>query len=202
MRRHWLLIHRGSRGSRVFSAAKDYRCYERDIWQLAQLRTVRGVEHVAAWCLVPDAAALVVTVSGNPVRDEPLLAQFMTRLAARHTVRLTGVRELPQAFWENTVVAVPVSVDRLAAMCRFVELTSVRACLAQTPAGWRWSSYRCGGGCRPVAPGKSDFFSRLSSRHQVAESWRTFVDAGVGPLSRRVIDAGVRAGQVPYTRKP
>lgn len=214
MSRLWLLVHSGVKGSCVFANRRDYQLYRREIDRVVKLEELRSVRGVVAWALLPATALLVVDVNGTPgcdvygcdvygrsdnfgqsgTGDEKMLSRLMTRLAVRHTCRKHGLTELPQALWSPTVSAVQIRSEQVWQACRFVEIASVRACLASTPTGWVWSSLH--------DPTARSYRARFESQPTAPECWESYLSDGIGRISQRILSAGVTAERVTYTRVP
>jgi putative transposase len=71
------------------------------------------------------------------------LSRMMQRLGQRYVQQLNGRHRRTGTLWEGRYKATVVDSDEYVLRCyRYIELNPVRAGMQQSPATYRWSSYR------------------------------------------------------------
>jgi len=148
MRRHHLpeqpvhVIQRGNNRSKVFFGADDARAY---LDWLTEAARGAGVS-IHAYVLMANHIHLLATAA-----TATALGRCMQSVGIRYTRYVNGQQQRTGTLWDGPYRAAAITDDAYFLACsRYIEMNPVRAGLAETPATWRWSSYRAN------AAGQSD----------------------------------------------
>jgi len=91
-----------------------------------------------AYCLMTNHVHLIL----DPGEKEDNLAKLMKRVAGRQTRYVNKLEKRTGTLWEGRYKSSPISADSYLMACsRYIELNPVRACLADHPENYQWSSY-------------------------------------------------------------
>lgn len=124
---------RGNGGQEILLDPGDGRLFL-DI--LAEARERFGIR-IHAWCLMPNHLHLLLQVGAEP------LARAMQHITQRYTGRINRREQRTGHLFQGRYKAVLVDTDSyLLELVRYIHLNPVRAGLAKSPLGWRWSSHR------------------------------------------------------------
>jgi putative transposase len=127
------VTQRGNRRQPVFFTDSDYDAY---LSLLALGCRNSGVD-VWAYCLMPNHVHLILVP-----QDEDGLRAALGEAHRRYT-RFVNEREGWRGYlWQGRFASAALDEPHLQNAARYVELNPVRACLAQRPQDWRWSSAR------------------------------------------------------------
>lgn len=127
------VIKRRSNGSPCFFADDDYLVYLDFLGESAEQHRCA----VHAYVLMPDHVQLLVSPDA-----EHRLALMMRCVSGRYLEYVNYIYQRNGAFWEHGFKSTPIDGARNLIACRrVIEATPVRACLAASPADYRWSSY-------------------------------------------------------------
>jgi len=147
------IIQRGNNRGQVFFGARDALMY------LEWLKEASGEHGLAVHAYVLMTNHIHMLVTPETVHALPRAMRDLSWRYSRH-VNLTQSRT--GSLWEGRYRASVIEAeDYFFACSRYIELNPVRAGLAQTPAAYRWSSYRAN------AENKDD---PVITRHSVYES--------------------------------
>ncbi len=136
------VIQRGNNRGQVFFGPKDAQKY---LDWLKEAATEHGLA-VHAYVLMSNHVHLLVSPE-----TAHSLPRAMRDLNWRYTRHVNDAQGRTGSFWEGRYRASVIEADDYFFACsRYIELNPVRADLAQTPAAYRWSSYKAN------AEGKSD----------------------------------------------
>ena len=125
------VTQRGNRRMQTFFCEADYAIYRE--W-VAEGCKAAGVE-ILAYCLMPNHVHFVV------VPSHPDALRYALAGAHRRYTSLINKRQRWQGhLWQERFHSFPMDDVHLIAAVRYVELNPVRARLAATPDGWKWSS--------------------------------------------------------------
>jgi putative transposase len=128
------VIQRGNNRQSVFFAETDYRYY-RDTLQQAAARYDCAIH---AYVLMTNHVHLLVTPHA-----ENGLSRMMQGVGRRYVRYINGVYRRSGTLWEGRFKAALVDSERYLLTCmRYIELNPVRAGMVESPALYRWSSYR------------------------------------------------------------
>jgi putative transposase len=174
------VTQRGNRRQQVFFGEEDYATYA-DL--LAAGCRAAGVD-VWAYCLMPNHVHLILVPShASGLRDA--LAEAHRRYT-RHVNQREGWRGY---LWQGRFASCPMDEAHLLAAARYVELNPVRAKLARTARGWRWSSARAHLG------GRNDGLVSVRPLLELVPDWAEFLGGGLTTQERDAIRAGERTGR-------
>jgi len=115
---------------------------------------------------------------------EPTLSRGMRHVNGVYTQRVNRRHGRSGHLFQGRFKAILVEKEvHLLELSRYVVLNPVRAGLARTPAGWKWSSFRATAGREAgpswlVVDGTLDLFGR--NRPAAREAWKRFVAQGKG----------------------
>ena len=127
------VVQRRNDGSPCFFTDEDYLVYLDCLKDAAERHRCA----VHAYVLMPDHVQLLVSLD-----QERRLARMMRCVNGRYVEYVNYVYQRNGAFWEHgpKSTLIDSEQDLLASYCS-VETTPVRACLAASPADYRWSSH-------------------------------------------------------------
>lgn len=127
------VVKRRNDGSPCFFADDDYLVYLDFLGETAAQHRCA----VHAYVLMPDHVQLLVSPGAGH-----RLALMMRCVSGRYLEYVNYIYQRNGAFWEHGFRSTPIDGERgLLACRRSIESTPVRACLAASPADYRWSSY-------------------------------------------------------------
>ncbi|MGH3013634.1 MAG: transposase [Gaiellaceae bacterium] len=131
---------RGNRGDDIFTSETERR---RFLELLAKSTSECGWSCVA-YCLMTNHFHLIIAT------PEPNLSKGMHALNGVYARWFNWRHGLEGHLFQRRYHAALVESDHhMLESCRYVLLNPVRAQLAPSPAGWRWSSYRATAGLEP-----------------------------------------------------
>src|SRR5665213_3379088 len=127
------VTQRGNRRQKVFFCDTDYQTY------LSLLAEGCAAARVAVWayCLMPNHVHLILVP-----RDEDGLRAALGEAHRRYTREVNFRQGWRGYLWQGPFSSFPMDDDYLLACARYIELNPVRAKLAASARGWRWSSAR------------------------------------------------------------
>ncbi len=129
------VVQRGRERCACFSCAGDRLAY----LELLRECALEAECSVHAWALMGNHVHLLFT----SVRAHGA-ARLVPALVACYAHHLASAYGHVDAVWEEPYDATPVTTRAQLLFCmRYIEENPVRAGLALSPGGWRWSSYRC-----------------------------------------------------------
>ena len=129
------VVQRGHNRQPVFFDPLDYRQYLSHLADAAK----KTACNVHAYVLMTNHVHLLVT----PTRADSL-SRLMQSVNRRY-VRFINTRyQRRGTLWEGRFKSALIDTDRYLLACsRYIEMNAVRAGMVDTPAVYRWSSYRC-----------------------------------------------------------
>jgi putative transposase len=183
------VLHRGHDGEAVFVGDDDYRYY------LDNLRT--GAQElgckVYAYCLLLSKVHLIVDPGVNLANLGRLMKIVAGRQAgyAKRRGMLNGV-----PLWERRFRSSPIVAGEFLLACsRYVELGPVRACLANNPDEYIWSSCRAKLGLDTAAIHSDPAYLALGqTATERAEYYRLYMTQPVPHQEWAVISHAVQTG--------
>ncbi len=173
------VTQRGNRRLPVFFGDDDYRAY---VALLAE-SCAKAETQVWAYCLMPNHVHLIL-VPADADGLRAALGETHRRYARRVNLRADWRGHL----WQSRFASFPMDEAHLLACARYVELNPVRAKLATSPRGWRWSS------ARAHLAGKDDGLVRVAPLLERVADWRAFLAGGIDEAERAEIRAHERTG--------
>jgi len=127
------VVQRRTDGSPCFFADEDYLVYLDCLKDAAE----RHKCAVHAYVLMPDHVQLLVSLD-----TEQRLSRVMRCVSGRYMEYVNYIYQRNGAFWEHGPKFTLIDSEQdLLATCLSIEATPVRACLAESPADYRWSSH-------------------------------------------------------------
>lgn len=131
---------RGNRGDDIFTAEAERRRF----LELLAKSTLECGWNCVAYCLMSNHFHLIIAT------PEPNLSKGMHALNGVYARWFNWRHSLEGHLFQRRYYAGLVESDHhMLESCRYVLLNPVRAGLASTPGGWRWSSYRATAGLEP-----------------------------------------------------
>jgi len=127
------VTQRGNRRQQTFFEDSDYALY-RDLLATAAQRAGASVW---SYCLMPNHVHIILVPA-----DEDGLRRTFADAHRRYTSYINARHRWTGHLWQGRFGAVAMDEQHLAAAFRYVALNPVRAGLADTAAGWPWSSVR------------------------------------------------------------
>jgi len=158
------VTQRGNRRMQTFFGGEDYALY---VALLSERCRELGVE-VWAYCLMPNHVHLVVAPE-----TEDGLRRAIGDAHRRYTRRVNFREGWRGHLWQGRFASFVMDEDYLLAATRYVELNPVRAGLAKSPWGWKWSS------ARAHRKAKDDALVTVRPMLQLVSDWEDFL--GVDP---------------------
>jgi putative transposase len=123
---------RGNHRQDIFFTDADRRLLTRIISEVIEDCSAQ----VHAYCYMPNHLHALIRVSDTP------LSRIMLLIASQYARRVQAWLETTGHFFERRYHAVLVDTDAyLITLLRYIHHNPVRACLASTPDGYRWSSH-------------------------------------------------------------
>lgn len=127
------VVQRRNDGSPCFFTDEDYLVYLDCLRDAAERHRCA----VHAYVLMPDHVQLLVSLD-----TEHRLARMMRCVNGRYVEYVNYTYQRNGTFWEHGQRSTLIESERgLLASYRSIEATPVRACLAESPADYRWSSH-------------------------------------------------------------
>ena len=128
------VIQRGNNRDRIFADDRDYLVYLETLEEAC-------VEHdclVHAYVLMSNHVHILITPG-----TEIGISKAMQSLGRRYVQYFNRRYRRTGTLWEGRYKATLLDTDRYLLTCyRYIELNPVRAGMVETPADYRWSSYR------------------------------------------------------------
>lgn len=126
------VLNRGNAGMTVFQSAAEY---EELITMMDDARKRYGVD-LLAFCVMPNHFHLVAHVD-----EAPALSAFMQQWLTSHVRRYQQRHQTTGHVWQGRFKSFLIQEDaHLLTVLRYVLMNPVRARLAASAWGWRWSS--------------------------------------------------------------
>ena len=127
------VVHRRNEGSPCFFTDEDYLVYLDCLKEAAERHRCA----IHAYVLMPDHVQLLVSLD-----TEQRLSRVMRCVSGRYVEYVNYTYQRNGAFWEHgpRFTLIDSEHDLLASYLS-IEATPVRACLAASPADYRWSSH-------------------------------------------------------------
>ncbi len=127
------LIHRGNNRMAIFQCAADHAVY------LSILRDACDRDGVLLHAYVEMTTHCHLMVTPN---HEVAVPRMMQRLGLKYVRYYNRKYNRTGTLWNGRYRALPIDTDKYWVTClRYVEQNPVRAGMAETPAGYLWSSY-------------------------------------------------------------
>ena len=174
------VTQRGNRRLETFFSPADYRAYLELLAEHCRAARVA----VWAWCLMPNHVHLILVPS-----DEDGLRAALGEAHRRYTRRINFREGWRGHLWQERFHSFPMDEAWLLAAARYVELNPVRAKLAKTARGWRWSS------ARAHLARKDDGLVTVAPLLEIVGDWRAFLRGGVAAAELAAIRGGERTGR-------
>lgn len=128
------VVQRGNNRLPCFHAVEDYRYYLECLATFSK----RFDCAVHAYVLMTNHVHLLLTS-----RDPANVSRMMKFLGQHHTQHINRKYDRSGTLWEGRFKSCLVQEDNYVLACyRYIESNPVRACMAQHPSSYRWSSYR------------------------------------------------------------
>lgn len=128
------VVQRGNNRAACFAADEDYLGYRGD---LADAATQCGCA-IHAYVLMTDHVHLLVTGM-----ERGAVSRMMQRLGRRYVACFNARYGRTGTLWEGRFKTSLIDSQRYLLTChRYIELNPVRAAIVESPAAYRWSSYR------------------------------------------------------------
>ena len=129
------IIQRGNNRQATFFSECDYRYYLECLRQAKKKCLCR----VYAYVLMTNHVHLLIEPAGKSD-----LGDFMQSVGRRYVRYINETYQRSGTLWEGRYKSAIIDRDDYLLRCsRYIELNPVRAGLAQHPADYQWSSYRC-----------------------------------------------------------
>ncbi len=176
-----LITQRGNRRQTTFFCDEDYLAYR-------ELMAHWCAEHqvqIWAYCLMPNHVHLIAvpkTADG--------LCRAIGEAHRRYTRRVNSREDWRGHLWQGRFASFVMDKPYLLAAARYVELNPVRAGLAASARGYRWSS------ARAHLKGKDDPLVRVSPLLAMASNWRQLLSGVVRDEELRQFRQHERTGRV------
>lgn len=154
------VIQRRNDGSPCFFTDEDYLVYLDCLKDAAERHDCA----VHAYVLMPDHVQLLVSLE-----TEQRLSRVMRAVTGRYVEYVNYIYQRNGVFWEHGPKSTRIDSEQdLLATYRAIEATPVRACLAASPADYRWSSHgHHANGSEDTVIQDHPFYSNLgSTRHE------------------------------------
>jgi putative transposase len=174
------VTQRGNRRLQTFFSPADYRAY----FDLLAEHCRDARVAVWAYCLMPNHVHLILVPS-----DEDGLRAALGEAHRRYTRRVNFREGWRGHLWQERFHSFPMDEAWLLAAARYVELNPVRAKLAKTARGWRWSS------AKAHLAGADDGLVTVAPLLERVGDWKAFLKRGVAEAERAAIRAGERTGR-------
>jgi len=127
------VVQRRNDGSPCFFADEDYLVYLDCLKEAAERQRCA----IHAYVLMPDHVQLLVSLD-----TEQRLSRMMRCVSGRYVEYVNYIYQRNGAFWEHGPKSTLIDSEQdLLGSYRAIESTPVRACLAESPADYRWSSH-------------------------------------------------------------
>ncbi len=127
------VVHRRNDGSSCFFTDEDYLVYLDCLKEAAERHRCA----IHAYVLMPDHVQLLVSLD-----TELRFARVMRCISGRYVEYVNYIYQRNGAFWEHGPKFTLIDSEQdLLATYLSIEATPVRACLAASPADYRWSSH-------------------------------------------------------------
>ena len=174
------VTQRGNRRLETFFNDGDYRAY------LDLLAEYCAAAEVAVWayCLMPNHVHLILVPS-----DEDGLRAALGEAHRRYTRRVNFREGWRGHLWQERFHSFPMDEAWLLAAARYVELNPVRAKLAKTARGWRWSS------AKAHLAGEDDGLVEVAPLLERVGDWKAFLKRGVAAAELAAVRGGERTGR-------
>ena len=171
----------GNGGQEILLEPRDGRLF---LDMLAEACGRFGVR-VHAWCLMPNHLHLLLQVGAEP------LSRVMQRVTQRYTGHINKREQRTGHLFQGRYKAILVDADNyLIELVRYIHLNPVRAGLAKSPLGWRWSSHRAYLG-RENAPflTTEDLLGRFARQPKAAiKRYQAFIAEGMGETAPQLLE--------------
>ncbi len=159
-----LITQRGNRRQTTFFCDEDYLAYrERMAHWCAEQRV-----QIWAYCMMPNHVQLIAV----PKTAEGL-CRAIGEAHRRYTRRVNSREDWRGHLWQGRFASFVMDKPYLLAAARYVERNPVRAGLAASSRGYRWSS------ARAHLKGKDDPLVRVSPLLAMASNWRQLLSGVV-----------------------
>jgi len=127
------VVQRRNDGSSCFFADEDYLVYLDSLKEAAERHRCA----IHAYVLMPDHVQLLVSLD-----TEQRLSRMMRCVGGRYVEYVNYIYQRNGAFWEHGLQSTVIDSEQdLLGSYSAIESTPVRACLAASPADYRWSSH-------------------------------------------------------------
>lgn len=127
------VVQRRNDGSPCFFTDEDYLVYLDCLKEAAERHRCA----IHAYVLMPDHVQLLVSLD-----TEQRLSRMMRCVSGRYVEYVNYIYQRNGAFWEHGPQSTVIDSEQdLLESYRAIESTPVRACLAESPADYRWSSH-------------------------------------------------------------
>lgn len=165
---------------RAFDSPADYASY------IAMLREQcdEAGAMVLAYCILPTVVHLIVVPRGADG-----LRRALATANKRHARRVNGRRGKRGKLWHGRFASFPLDDAAVTASARYIELAPVRAGLAATTKGWKWSS------ASAHIAGRNDALVNVRPLLSTIRGWSAFLAAGTPPHELKAVEAHIRTGR-------
>ncbi len=176
-----LITQRGNRRQTTFFCDEDYLAYRELMAQWCDEQRMQ----IWAYCLMPNHVHLIAV----PKTAEGL-CRAIGEAHRRYTRRVNFREDWRGHLWQGRFASFVMDKPYLLAAARYVERNPVRAGLAASARGYRWSS------ARAHLKGKDDPLVRVSPLLAMASNWRQLLSGVVGDEELRQFRQHERTGRV------
>jgi putative transposase len=175
------VVQRGNRQQRIFFSHADARRYVEMLAETCRAHRVRCL----AWCLMPNHVHLVLEpATGIGLRS------VMSSVHTRYAQRINRREGLTGHLFQDRFRSYPMDEAHLLVAVRYIENNPVKAGLAGSAEGWRWSSARA-----HVGAGV-DALTDVAALAPLIGNWRAYLREGLESADKdEAIEAALRSGR-------
>ena len=173
------VTQRGNRRQPVFFSDADYRLY---LTLLAE-GCAKAKTEVWAYCLMPNHVHLILVPS-----HEDGLRAALGDAHRRYTRHVNARQDWSGHLWQSRFSSFVMDEPHLLMAARYIEQNPVRAKLAATPRGWKWSS------ARAHLSGKNDGVVEVRPLLDLAGVWKAFLAGNMSESDLEAIRSHERTG--------
>jgi len=173
------VTQRGNRRQPVFFSDADYRLY----LKLLVDGCAKAKTEVWAYCLMPNHVHLILVPS-----HEDGLRAALGDAHRRYTRHVNARQGWSGHLWQSRFSSFVMDEPHLLMAARYIEQNPVRAKLAATPRGWKWSS------ARAHLAGKNDGVVEVRPLLDLAGGWKAFLAGNMSESDLEAIRSHERTG--------
>jgi putative transposase len=184
------VIQRGNNRQAVFFVDGDYRLYLDALHEAATHYDCA----IHAYVLMTNHVHLLLTP-----RMEGGLSRMMQSVGRRYVRYINSIYRRSGTLWEGRFKSAVIDSERYLLTCmRYIELNPVRAGMADSPDGYRWSSFRSnarGVPCKLITP-HALYRALGSSDTECRRTYRSLFEACIDPDALDRIRTATQSGGV------